>query len=114
MRFTVPDKDCSVRVHENPVGPRQPTIQRGAFGAVTSFAGSGDQFHGFVSDIDHSHGVAFRVGEVNVSVGTNTQAFWSGESCLFRRTAVSSESFLTGARDVMNCSGRGIEFVNGV
>ena len=112
MRFAVADKDCSVRVHENPVGPRHATFQRSSSRTVTSFASSGDQFQGSLGDIDHPHRVAFGVGEVYVSVGSNTQTLWSGESRLFRRTIVSSEAFLTRARGVMNYSGPEIEFVN--
>src|SRR5204863_7771524 len=93
-------------------GPRHPTLQRGAVWTVTSLASSGNQSQSFVGDIDHPHRMALGVGEVYVSVGGNTQTLWSGESRLFRRTTVSSETFLTGARDVMNRSGPEIEFVN--
>ena len=58
--------------------------------------------------------MAFGVGQVDIPIGADAEAFGAREACLQRRAAVAGETFRAGAGDGVPGVGRAVEFVDGV
>lgn len=109
MRFAVADEDAAVFVDEDAVESRHFALERVAIGAVAFFTGAGDQFEVTGFGVDHSDGMAFGVGEEDVSVRVDGDAFGAFEGGGACGAAVAGEAAGAGAGDVVDGLGGEVE-----
>src|SRR5258706_7794411 len=114
MRFAVPDKNTAVGIDEYSVGPVQLAAERITIGAVATFASAGDEFDCPGLHVYFPNRVTFGVGQIDIAVGTNAEAFRAGEGCLIRRAAIPGEPGPSSAGHAVHDPVLEVEFINGV
>ncbi len=109
MRLAVADEDAAVFVDEDAVEACHFALERVAVGSVAFFAGAGDEFEVAGFGVDHSDGMAFGVGEEDVSVGVDGDAFGAFEGGGAGGASVAGEAAGAGAGDVVDGLGGEVE-----
>jgi len=114
MRFAVADEDCAVGVYKDAMRAGHFAFERVAIGAIALVASAGDEIKFAGLKIDHTDGVAFGVGEVDISIRGDCDPLGSGERGSLGGAAISGEAFFAGAGNVMDGRGFHIDLVDGV
>src|ERR1051325_661710 len=96
------------------MGTGHSALQGIAIRAVAALAVAGDEFHRALLHIDHADAVALRVGQVDIAVGADTEALGTAKRGRPGRAAMTAETLLPCAGDVMNPAGLEIEFIDRV
>ena len=109
MGFAVADIDAAVFVGVDAVGAGHFAFEGVGGGAVAFFAGAGDEFDVAGFGVDHADGVAFAVGEPDVALCVDGDAFGAGEGGFFGGAAVSGEAAFACAGDVVDEAGFEVE-----
>ena len=103
--LAVADVDAAVFVGVDAVGAGHFAFEGVGGGAVAFFAGAGDEFDVAGFGVDHADGVAFAVGEPDVALCVDGDAFGAGEGGVFGGAAVACEAAFAGAGDVVDEAG---------
>src|SRR5882672_10460355 len=75
LRFAVADENGAVGIHKDPVRPGELAFERVAGGAIAARAGAGDEGNGAAFHINHADDMILGIGEIDIAVGRNGEAF---------------------------------------
>src|SRR5574341_278887 len=102
MRFAVADKHRTIAVNKHAVRTRHFACERIAIRSVAFLSCSRDEFNRHPAHVNHPDRMAFGVGQIDVAIRRDADAFRARERGEFRRAAIAGESFLARACDVMD------------
>ena len=97
--FAVTDVDQSTPRGEDSVRPRELALERITVRTIAALASAGNEFDLAVLKIYATNRMAFRIGEVNILVGADADAFGAGKCGLINGTVL--KTLRASSRDVV-------------
>src|SRR2546426_142958 len=99
MCFGIANKDRAVAVNKDTVRTSELALEWIRVGTIAWGSCASNQVDGAIALVDFSDDVIFRIGEIDVAVGRNTETFRSGKFRISCRPVVAAEALPPCARD---------------